>query len=344
MLSTDRIARKRRGDKPAKAHFIVSPEWTIRGLAAALSPFRAIMPAMEDLERMAIFARVVEAKNFSEASRRLSISKSAVSKAVTQLERSVGARLLNRTTRAMSLTEAGAAFYVHCARIIEEAEQARLAVGRFQSGPRGLLRISASVAFGTLHIAPALPIFLARHPEVRIDMAIGDRIVDLADEGFDVAVRISREPAQNLVARRLAPVNRKIVATPEYFERHGVPASPAELARHNCLTYTHAQPHDTWRFTGPGGDFSVATSGNLRLNDDEALSAAVLGGLGIALLPTFIIGRDLHEGRLQAVLSDYVPPERYIDAVYLPTRHLPAKVRAFIDFLVARFSPQPYWD
>src|SRR5574338_389925 len=185
---------------------------------------------MEDLERMAIFARVVAAKNFSEASRRLGISKSAVSKAVTQLERSVGARLLTRTTRAMSLTEAGAAFYAHCARIVEEAEQARLAVGRFHSEPRGLLRISASVAFGTLHIAPALPLFLERFPEVRIDMAIG----------------ISREPAPNLVARRLAPVNRKIVATPGYFERRGVPASPAELARHNCLTYTHSHPPDTW--------------------------------------------------------------------------------------------------
>ena len=299
---------------------------------------------MEDLERMAIFARVVEAKNFSEASRRLGLSKSAVSKAVTQLERSVGARLLNRTTRAMSLTEAGAAFYAHCARIVEEAEQARLAVGRFQSEPRGLLRISASVAFGTLHIAPALPLFLARHPEVRVDMTIGDRIVDLADEGFDLAIRISREPAPNLVARRLAPVNRKIVATPEYFARHGVPATPADLARHNCLAYTHAQPSGAWRLKGPEGEFSVPISGNLRLNDDEALSAAVVGGLGIALLPTFIIGRELHEGRLRAVLSDYVPAERYIDAVYLPTRHLPAKVRAFIDFLLERLSPRPYWD
>lgn len=299
---------------------------------------------MEDLERMAIFARVVEAKSFSGAARRLGLSKSAVSKAVTQLERSVGARLLNRTTRAMSLTEAGGVFYGHCARIVEEHEQALLAVGQFHSEPRGLLRISASVAFGTLHIAPALPEFLARHPEVRIDMVIGDRFVDLADEGFDVAVRIAREPAPNLVARRLAAVNRKICATPGYFERHGVPRTPAELARHNCLTYTHFNPQDPWRLRGPGGDISVAASGNLRLNDDEALSAAVLGGLGIALLPTFIVGRDLQAGRLQAVLSDHVPLERHIWAVYLPNRHLPAKVRAFIDFLLERFSPHPYWD
>ena len=299
---------------------------------------------MEDLEAMAIFARVVEAKSFSGAARRLALDKSAVSKAITRLERSLGVRLLHRTTRAMSVTEAGADVYAHAARIVEEHEQARLAVGRFHSDPRGLLRISASVAFGTLHIAPALPQFLARYPEVRIDMAIGDRIVDLAEEGFDVAVRISKEPAPNLVARRLAVVNRKIVATPEYFEKRGVPETPADLERHNCLTYTHFNPHDTWRLRGPEGDITVPISGNLRLNDDEALSAAVLGGLGVALLPTFLIGRELHEGKLRAVLSDYVPSERHIHAVYLPNRHLPAKVRAFIDFLLERFSPQPYWD
>jgi DNA-binding transcriptional LysR family regulator len=299
---------------------------------------------MDDVIGMLVFARVVEARSFSEAARRLGLSKSLVSKHVTRLEKSVGARLLNRTTRAMSLTEPGAIFYEHCARIIEEIEQARLAVGRFHSEARGTLRISASVAFGTLHIAPALPDFLARYPDVRIDLSIGDRLVDLAEEGFDVAVRISQEPSANLAARKLAAVNRKIVATPGYFERHGVPRSPEDLARHNCLTYTHFNPQETWRLRGPDGDITVPISGNLRLNDDEALSAAVLGGLGVALLPTFIIGRDLQEGRLTAVLSDYVPSERHIHAVYLPNRHLPAKVRAFIDFLVERFAPRPYWD
>ena len=299
---------------------------------------------MQDLERMVIFAKVVEAKSFSEAARRLGQSKSMVSKAVTQLEKSVGARLLNRTTRAMSVTEAGAVFYEHCARIVEELEQAKLAVGELHSETRGQLRVSAPVAFGTLHIAPALPEFLGRYPEVRIDMTIGDRIVDLADEGFDVAVRISQEPGANLVARKLAAVNRKICATPGYFERHGVPARPEDLSSHNCLTYTHFNPQDTWRLRGPGGDIAVPISGNLRLNDDEALSAAVLGGLGVALLPTFIIGRELQAGRLRAVLSDYVPSERHIHAVYLPNRHVPAKVRAFIDFLRERFSPEPYWD
>ena len=299
---------------------------------------------MEDLQRMAIFAAVVEAKGFSEAARRLGMSKSLVSKQVARLEKSVGARLLHRTTRSMSLTEAGAAFYEHCARIVEEQEQALAAVSRLHSGPRGQLRISAPVAFGTVHIAPALPEFLDRYREVRIDMAIADRFVDLAEEGFDMAVRISAEPGPNLVARRLAPVNRKLCATPAYFKRHGIPRTPADLARHNCLTYTHSEPGDVWHLRGPDGDIDVRVTGNLRLNDDEALSAAVLGGLGVALLPTFLVGRDLQAGRLRAVLSNYVPAERHIHAVWLPNRHLPAKVRAFVDFLRERFAPEPYWD
>lgn len=299
---------------------------------------------MENLKHMAIFAAVVEGRSFSAAARRLGLSKSVVSKAVSDLERSLGVRLLNRTTRAMSLTDAGSALYAHCVRIVEELQQARLTVGQFNSAPQGLLRVSASVAFGTLHVAPALPEFLARYPDVRIDMVIGDRIVDLAEEGFDVAIRISREPAQNLVARRLASVNRKIVATPGYFEKHGIPVTPADLALHNCLTYTHFNPQDTWRLQGPDGEITVPIKGNLRLNDDEALSEAVLGGLGVALLPTFIIGEALHAGRLQAVLSDYVPSERFIHAVYLPSRHVSASVRAFIDFLLERFAPTPYWD
>jgi len=299
---------------------------------------------MQDLERMAIFARVVETKSFSAAARRLGLSKSLVSKHVSQLEKSVGARLLNRTTRNMSLTEAGAVFYDHCARIVEELEEAKLAVGRLHSVTRGVLKLSASVAFGTLHIAPALPEFLARHPEVSIDMVITDRFVDMAEEGYDLAIRIAKDPGQNLVARRLAGVNRRMCATPEYFARRGVPRVPEDLLQHNCLTYTHFNPQDPWRLQGPTGEISVPASGNLRLNDDEALAQAVLGGLGVGLLPTFIIGQELQSGRLQAVLSEYVALERQIYSVYLPNRHLSAKVRAFIDFLLARFGPEPYWD
>jgi DNA-binding transcriptional LysR family regulator len=296
---------------------------------------------MEDLERMAIFARVVEAKSFSAAARRLGMSKSLVSKQVARLERSLGARLLNRTTRTMSVTEVGAVFYEHCARMLDEVEEARLAVSRLHGEPRGTLKITAPVAFGTLHVAPALPDFLARYPDLSIDMTITDRFADLAEDGYDVALRIAKDPGQNLVARRLAPVNRNVCATSDYFQRHGVPRTPHDLAHHNCLTYTYL---DQWHLRGPDGELAVPTSGNLRLNDDEALSQAVLGGLGVALLPTFIIGKDLQAGRLQSVLAQYVPLERHVYAVYLPNRHLSPKVRVFIDFLLERFGSPPYWD
>jgi DNA-binding transcriptional LysR family regulator len=299
---------------------------------------------MEDLQRMALFARVVEEKSFSGAARRLNLSKSLVSKNITQLEKSIGARLLNRTTRALSLTEAGALLYEHSARILEEFEEAKLAVSRTHSSPRGILRISAPVAFGRLHVASALPEFLGAYPELKIDMVTTDRFVDLAEEGYDVVVRIAGEPPPNVVARKLAPVNRRICATPEYFTRHGVPQTPQDLEKHNCLTYTYFNPRDPWRLRGPDGDISVRASGDLRVNDDDALSEAVLRGLGVALLPTFIVGEDLQAGRLQAVLSDYVPLERHIYAVYLPNRHLSAKVRAFIDFFLARMGAEPYWD
>ena len=247
---------------------------------------------MEDLERMAIFAHVIEAKSFSAAARRLGLSKSLVSKHVTQLEKSLGARLLNRTTRNMSLTEAGALFYEHCARIMEELAEAKLVVSRLHSEPRGRLRISCSVAFGRLHIAPAVVEFLAAYPEVNIDMATTDRFVDLAEEGYDVVIRIMGEPAPNVVARKLAAVNRTMCATPEYFARHGVPQTPGDLEQHNCLTYTSLNPQGAWRLRGPDGDISVRSAGNLRVNDDDALAEAVLRGLGIALLPTFIIGKE----------------------------------------------------
>lgn len=299
---------------------------------------------MQDLNLMVVFAHVVEGGSFSAAARRLGMSRSAVSKSIAKLEKALGARLLNRSTRHLSLTEVGTAFAEHCARILDEAALAEQVVSSLHGHPRGVLKVAASVAFGTLHIAPALADFLDRYPEMDIDMTIGDRPVALAEEGYDVIVRVARDPPSNLVARRLAPVRRRLCATPAYFARFGVPQIPQDLSRHNCLDYTHSGEQGLWRFTGPQRDIAVPVSGRLRINDDEALSQAVLRGLGLALLPTFIIGRDIQAGRLRAVLSEYIPVEQHVYALYLPTRHLPAKVRAFIDFLLERLGPDPYWD
>ena len=299
---------------------------------------------MQDLNDMVTFARVVDAGGFSEAARRMGASKSTVSKAVSRLEASLGARLLNRSTRKLSVTEVGLAFYEHCARIADEAALAAESARELQSEPSGVLRITVPVSFGRLHIAPAVVEYLERYPRVTIDMSVTDRVVDLVGEGYDLAIRITREPHPHLVARELAPSRRVICATPDYFARFGTPETPADLQRHNCLHYTRLSPHGEWRLNGRQGEIVVSVRGSLRIDDDDALSQAVLSGLGIAILPTFIIGRELQAGRLRSVLGEYVPLERRIYSVRLPNVRLPVKVRGFVDFLLARFGPVPYWD
>ena len=301
---------------------------------------------MEDYGAMAIFARVVEAKGFSAAALQLGLTKSAVSKQVSRLEESLGARLLNRTTRALSLTEAGGAVYEHCARLAAAGEEAKLAAHRLAASPRGTLRVSASVAFGRLHVAPAMQDFLAAYPETRVQLVLADRMVDLADEGFDLAIRIADRLGDNLVARPLAPVRFVVCAAPEYLARHGRPRNPAELTRHNCLFYGPGALEDIWRFRGPAGNLKVRVRGNFEVNSSEALREAMLQGMGISVAPTFAVGPDLRAGRLRAILTrqPVIGPYDKVYAVYLPNRRLLPKVRAFIDFFVARFGRKPYWE
>lgn len=299
---------------------------------------------MQDIHAMLYFAHVVKEKSFSGAARRLNVSKSRVSKAVAGLEASLGVRLLHRSTRRLGLTEVGEAYFEHCDRILDELAEAERTVSSLHLEPRGRLRISAPVAFSTLHVAPALPEFMAHYPDLSVDMTISDRLVDLVAEGYDVALRITPAPGGNLVARELAPIRRKICASPDYLARRGTPRTPADLMRHNCLDYTYLNNSGFWHLHGPEGELNIPVSGSLRINDDEALSQAVLGGLGLALLPTFIVGKELQQGRLLEVLPGYVPVERAIYAVHLPNRHLPPKVRVFIDFLAGRFGEEPYWD
>lgn len=299
---------------------------------------------MLDLNLLAVFARVAESGSFAEAARRMNSSRSAVSKMVAKLEVALGARLLNRSTRHLSLTEIGAAVAEHGSRILEEAADAENLVASLTSEPRGVLRISASVAFGTLHVAPALAEFLPLYPKMKVDLTITDRWVDLAEDGYDLLIQVTGQPQENLVARKLAPVRRQLCATPAYFRQRGIPRTPMDLVAHNCLDYTRSGEQGRWLFTGPDGDISVPVNGPLHVDDDEALSQAVLGGLGMGLLPTFIVGKALQSGELQAVLSEYIPVERHVYAMYLPTKHLPSKVRVFIDFLAVYIGSQPYWD
>lgn len=302
---------------------------------------------MHDLSGIAVFAAVAEAGSFTRAGEKLGLSKSAVSKQITRLEERLGAQLMNRTTRRLSLTEVGQAFYERCRRIVAEAEEAELAVTRLQVAPRGILRLSAPVSFGIEHLGSALPDFMARHPEVQIDMECADRQVDLVEEGFDMAVRIGRLRDSSLIAKRIASSRRKVLAAPGYWAEQGKPRHPDELAGHRCLTYAYLQTAQNWEFKDPetGKPFAVTvSSGPLHSNNGHVLARAAAGGRGVIYSPTFICRTELREGLLESALDDFAAEPLGVHAVYPPNRHLSAKVRAFIDFLAARFAgPEETW-
>ncbi len=295
------------------------------------------------LERMMAFARVVEAQGFSSAARDLGISKSFVSKQVAALEAELGVRLLHRTTRRLSLTEAGQTLYAHCARIGQEAAAASEAVTRLRAEPSGTLRVSAPVSFSAFQLAPLLEGFLARYPAVRIDLDTSDRAVDLADEGFDIALRISQRPADGLVARRIFPLRWMTCASPSYLARHGPPADPAALRAHRCIAYEGRPTTVEWRYRRGGEEIRVSPDGNCRVNQGAVAMQLALAGMGFVHVPHYMVERDLQEGRLVSVLDDWEsgPPDSALFAVWLPNRDLPPKVRAFVEFIVAHFGSAP---
>jgi DNA-binding transcriptional LysR family regulator len=302
---------------------------------------------MQDLSGIAVFAAVVEAGSFTAAADKLGQSKSAVSKQVTRLEQRLGARLLARTTRRLNLTEVGQAFYERCRRIIAEAEEAELAVTHLQDVPRGTLRVSAPLSFGIAHLAGALPDFMNAHPELTLDMDFSDRRVDIVEEGYDLAVRIGTLEDSSLIARRVAESRRPILASPEYWRRNGKPSHPQELEQHNCLVYTLLSTPGSWSFTDPDdprAEISVRISGSLKANNGNALAQAAASGHGVVMMPTFICGDLIRSGALEPALEAYEARPVGIHALYASNRHLSAKVRAFVDFLDARFAgPEPQW-
>ncbi|MDE0727600.1 MAG: LysR family transcriptional regulator [Alphaproteobacteria bacterium] len=298
---------------------------------------------MDNLNEMAVFAKVVEHRGFSAAAA-LGVSKSAVSKQVGRLEDRLGARLLNRTTRNLSLTEVGEVFYERCARIVEEARAAADEVGSLAAAPRGRLRVNAPMTFGTLHLGPVIAGFLEVQPEIEVDLVLDDRFIDLVAEGFDVAVRVAALADSSLIVRRLAPSRAVLCAAPSYLERHGRPENPEDLRQHNCFGYLYRDSGTDWALTGAKGPVTIPLRGNLRANNGEVLRDVALAGAGIVALPSFVVGEALRAGQLVELLPECVPQTHDIYAVYPHRRHLTPKVRAFVDFLVARFGPQPYWD
>lgn len=299
---------------------------------------------MDKLEAMNAFARVVARGSYAEAARALGLTRSAVSKAVMELEHFLGARLLDRSTRRVAPTEAGLAYYERCLDILARVEETEAQVSRLHDEPRGVLKINAPVSFGVLHLAPAVADFMAAHPDLAIELALTDRFVDPIEEGVDVTVRIARLADSSLVARRLAPARRVIVASPEHLARHGAPAAPEDLAARPCLSYGHTTTLPRWRLSRDGEAFDVAVGAAMCSNNGDVLRTAALAGRGLTLLPTFLVGPDIAAGRLVRVLDDTPPPDLGVHALYAPNRYLAAKTRLFIDFLVARFGPEPPWD
>ena len=300
---------------------------------------------MDRLAAIEAFVRVAETHSFSEAARRLHASQSAVSRAVSGLEAELGARLLHRTTRSLTLTEAGRGYFERAARILADLGEANLAVTQLQAAPRGRLRVNAPMSFGFLHLAPALPDFLALYPELAVDLSMSDRFVDLIEEGVDVAVRIGALEDSSLIARKLAPIRRVVCASPAYLKARGTPLEPDDLKQHDCLCNSNIAVQHEWRFAAADGKiWPVDVHGRLSANNGDALRIAALKGLGRANLPTFIVGADLQAGTLVTVLDEFGVQDLAMSAVYPPGRHLSPKVRAFVDFLADRFGPRPYWD
>lgn len=289
------------------------------------------------------FIRVADAQSFTLASERLGLSRSAIGKCIARLEQGLGARLLHRSTRSVSLSDEGRLFYEHAQRIVAEVDNATGAMASRQEAPRGRLRIDLPVALGRLHILPLLADYLRQWPEVEADVSFSDEYTDLVRDGIDVAIRIGGEADSRLVRRVLAPHRLITCAAPAYLDRHGAPASPDDLARHQTLAFSHQGAPVPWRYAGQGQDRSIAVAGRLRLGHTEALRDAALAGVGIVQLGAFLVGDDLRHGRLVPLLEAYAPPGAPVCAVYPHRRHLAPKVRHLIDGIAARWAAAPPW-
>jgi len=292
---------------------------------------------LDDLTAMAVFVRVVEAHSFSGAARALGTTTSAVSKRVARLEERLGTRLLSRTTRRISLTEPGAALFERASSILADVEAAEVELGQHSREPRGTLRVNAPVLLGHMHLAALLPEFLGKYPEIRVDLTLDDRYVNVLEEGYDAVVRIGRLVDSGLMARKLGTAERVVCASPDYLAEHGTPRAPQELLQHNCLRYTYVSPQNEWRFRGPDGrEFAVTVRGNLQVNHGGAMREAMRAGLGLGHLPRFIVQDELKDGSLRAVLEEWKLPEFPISVLYPPGRQSLPKVQAFVDFLVKK--------
>jgi DNA-binding transcriptional LysR family regulator len=296
------------------------------------------MAELPDFEGLAIFAKVVEMRSFAGAAAELKLSKATVSKAVSRIESRLGARLINRTSRRLALTDAGRQLAGRAADILARGEAAEDEALAQATVPRGLVRLAAPMSFGLLHIAPLLPEFLTDYPEVAIDLHLSDAMVDLVGEGFDAAIRIAALPDSSLVARRLCEILRYLVGSPAYLNEHGRPKHPLHLAQHRCIGYSHTTTPETWRFTKGGKSATVRPSGPLRVNNGEAMMPALIAGTGLGVLPEFILREALAAGRLERLLPDWSLSSGAAYWIAPPGGPRPKRVEVLSVFLVEKLA------
>ena len=295
--------------------------------------------ALDRLLAMTVFVKVVEQGSFARAAERLNMSTSAVSRQIADLEAHLTTRLLNRTTRRVSLTESGQAYFERALHLLADLEETEAVVSSSTVNPRGTIRLTCSTSFGVPHLAPAIGAFQTRYPDVRFDISASSRFVDLVEEGLDLAIRIGDLGNPNLIARRIGSMRLITCASPEYLKRKGTPKHPDDLARHNCFTYEYAPVKNQWTFQDrKNNEIKVRIDGSVHANNGEMLAAIAVAGVGIALQPDFIVNPLLESGALVEILKNFRPAPTNIYAVYASRRHLSAKVRTFVDFLAERFS------
>lgn len=290
---------------------------------------------------MQTFCAVVDAGSFVKAADVLGFSKAAVSRYVGDLEGRLGVRLMHRTTRRLSLTDEGEVFYARCRELLAGVEEAEAELGSRSGAARGLLRVNAPVTFGILHLAPLWGVFRDLYPQVRLDVTLSDRVVDLVEEGYDLTIRIATLPSSTLISKRLASTRVVLCASPQYLARHGTPLQPDELAGHTIIGYSHASAGNEWSFDGPAGRVSIKTRPSILTNNGDTCRAAALAHQGVILQPTFLIGADLAAGTLVELMPEFRSIELGIYAIYPTRKHVAPKVRALIEFLAKRFAEKP---
>jgi len=300
--------------------------------------------AIDIVAAMRVFTAVVDNGSFASAADRLNLSPGMVTRYVAQLESHLDVRLLHRTTRKLSLTEEGSDYYQRALQIITSIEDAELSATKGKADPRGILRISTASGFAFGHLDHAIIAYLQRYPNVEVDLINSERMVDLVDEGFDLAIRVAKQISPGLIARRIAAVHIAVCASPDYLKEHGTPASPEDLLEHNCLFYSSSTYRNKWRFCRDGEEQIVQVKGNFHVNEGKVLVNAALAGMGILYEPDFLVTEHIRQQRLVHILKDWEADEFSLYAVYANRQFLPLKVRSFIDFLVDYFGPHPYWS